>query len=110
VPGELWDWRKSTDANPGREPKNRNFTTTLAREWETGHKKSTREANTEDLCGNGLSEKSDIRAKQDQKDWKIKRSELKGANLGGRKPGVGRFCGYKQERPYSHTGKPAGAW
>lgn len=67
--------------------------------WETGHKKSTREANTEDLCGNGLSEKSDIRATQDQKDWKTKRSELRGANLGGRKPGVGRFCGYEQERP-----------
>ena len=51
--GELWDWRKATDANPGREPKNRNFTTELARERETGHKKSTREANAEDLCGNG---------------------------------------------------------
>jgi hypothetical protein len=30
--GKLWDWRKSTGENPGREPKNRNFTTILARE------------------------------------------------------------------------------
>jgi len=40
------------DASPGIEPKNRNFTTFLAKDRETGHKKSTREANAEDLCGN----------------------------------------------------------
>jgi hypothetical protein len=50
--GKLWGWRKSTDASLRIESKNRNFTTGLARERETGHKKSTREANTEDLCGN----------------------------------------------------------
>jgi len=42
------------DGNPVIEPKNRNFTASLAKEKETGHKKLTREANTEDLCGKAL--------------------------------------------------------
>jgi hypothetical protein len=95
--GKLWDWRKTTDGSPEKEPKNRNFTTELARERETGHKKSTREANTEDSCGNGFSEKGDTEPNRVKRIGKRNGSHLRVSKPEGEKPSAGKFCGCKPD-------------
>jgi len=64
---------------------------------ETKHKKSTREANTEDSCGNGFSEKGDTEPNRVKRIGKRNGSHLRVSKPEGEKPSAGKFCGCKPD-------------
>jgi len=75
-----------------------NSTTDLEKERETGHDESTREANTEDLCGNGRPTMQIGGSETDHtgsKELKGETERTRRCKPEGTKRVVGRFCGCK---------------